>query len=129
MNLMRIATAAVLAGAMLAGPASSRAKRNWPVVTISFTSHDYHPNPIYLAGGVPTRIIFQNRSGKTHDFKAPMFFRNARMLGGAAPGGVIRLARGGAAVIDLVPRRGHYKVHCTQPFHTMLGMTGRIIVA
>ena len=129
MSPLRLACAAVLAGATLALPASAVAQRNRPTVTITLASHHYQPNPIYLAGGVPTRIIFQNRSGKTHDFKAPEFFRGARIYRGAAPNGVVTLQKGRGTVIDLIPARGRYRVHCTQPFHTMLGMTGRIIVS
>ena len=129
MSPLRIACAAVLAGATLALPGSAVAQRNRPTVTIILASHHYQPNPIYLAGGVPTRLIFQNQSGKTHDFKAPEFFRSARIYRGVAPNGVVTLQKGRGTVIDLIPARGRYKVHCTQPFHTMLGMTGRIIVS
>ena len=128
MSPLRIACAAILAGATLALPASVLAQRNRPTVTITLGSHFYQPNPIYLAGGVPTRIIFQNRSGKTHDFKAPEFFRASRIYRGMAPNGVVTLQKGRGTVIDLVPARGRYRVHCTQPFHTMLGMTGQIYV-
>ncbi len=130
MTPMRIACAAALAGACLALPASNAAaQRNRPTVTIILGSHFYQPNPIYLAGGVPTRLIFQNRAGKTHDFKAPEFFARSRIYAGAAPGGEIELERGRGAVVDLIPSRGRYRVHCSQPFHAMLGMTGTIIVS
>ena len=129
MSPLRFASAAVLAGVTLALPASqSVAQPARPVVSITLGSHYYQPNPLYLAGGVPTRLIFVNRTGKTHDFKAPEFFRSARILRGAAPNGVVVLRGGRSTVIDLVPVRGRYRVHCTQPFHTMLGMTGRIYV-
>ena len=114
--------------AMLAA-APSAAKPAHPTVNITLGSHFYRPNPIYLAGGVPTRLIFENKSGKTHDFKAPEFFRTARIMSGSAPGGVITLQRGRGAIVTLIPRRGRYKVHCSQPFHTMLGMTATIIVS
>ena len=129
MNRSRTACAALLAGALLSLPASqSAAQPAMPTVNITLGSHYYQPNPIYMAGGVPTRLIFNNVSGKTHDFKAPAFFNSARILKGAAPRGEIELQKGRGTVIVLVPTRGTYKVHCTQPFHTMLGMTGRIIV-
>lgn len=127
MTPLRLACAATLAGAMLALPAS--AQPAMPTVNITLASHYYQPNPIYLAGGVPVRLIFNNRSGKTHDFKAPAFFRSARILSGRAPDGEIELQKGRGAVVVLIPARGTYKVHCSQPFHTMLGMTGRIVVS
>ena len=130
MSPLRLASAAAVASAMLALPASSLiAQPARPTVTIILGSHYYQPNPIHLAGGVPTRLIFQNKSGKTHDFKAPEFFARSRIYAGAAPGGEVELRKGRGTVIDLVPARGRYKVHCSQPFHAMLGMTGRIIVS
>jgi len=125
MTPLRIALIAALAVAA-AGPAAS--KPAMPTVNITLASHYYQPNPIYLAGGVPVRLIFNNRSGKSHDFKAPAFFRSARILRGTAPGGEIELKKGRGTVVVLVPARGTYKVHCAEPFHTTLGMTGRIIV-
>lgn len=130
MSRLRFASAAALASAILVLPAShGAAQPAMPTVNITLGSHYYQPNPIYLPGGVPVRLIFTNRSGKTHDFKAPAFFRSARILRGSVPGGEVELQRGRGAVIILIPARGRYKVHCTQPFHTMLGMTGRIIVS
>lgn len=130
MSPLRIACAAALAGAALALPASDvTANPARPTVTILLGSHFYQPNPIYLAGGVPVRLVFQNRAGKAHSFKAPEFFRASRLLSGQLPSGEIELKRGRGAVVHLIPARGQYRVHCTEPFHTMLGMTGRIIVS
>jgi len=130
MSLPRLACAATLSAAALALPASQTvAKPSRPNVTIILASHYYQPNPIYLAGGVPVRLIFHNRSGKTHDFKAPAFFASSRIMRGAAPGGEVELKKGRGTIIEMIPTRGRYKVHCTQPFHTMLGMTGTIIVS
>ncbi len=132
MTPLRLACAATLASATLAVPASvaaQRARPAMPTVNITLASHYYHPNPIYIAGGVPVRLIFTNRSGKTHDFKAPAFFRSARILRGAAAGGEIQLRKGRGTVVVLIPARGRYPVHCSEPFHAMLGMTGRVIVS
>lgn len=130
MTAPRSLVAGALAGAALCMPASAdSARQATPTVTIILGSHYYQPNPIYLAGGVRTRLIFQNRAGKTHDFKAPAFFRAARILSGAVAGGEVELQKGRGTVVDLIPARGRYRVHCSQPFHTMLGMTGTIIVS
>lgn len=129
MNKMRFACAAVLAGAVMALPASVAAKPARPLVYITLASYAFQPNPIYLAGGVPVRLIFTNRSGSTHEFDSPAFFRSARILAGSAPNGEVELRKGRTAVIDLIPARGTYKVHCGRPFHTMLGMTARVIVS
>lgn len=129
MRSLRFACAAALAGAALALPASVAAKPARPLVYITLASYSFQPSPIYLAGGVPVRLIFTNRSGSTHEFAAPQFFRSARILGGSVLNGEVELRKGRTAVIDLIPARGTYKVHCGRPFHTMLGMTSRVIVS
>lgn len=116
-------TAALLSASPSSGGAVPMAR-----ATITLTSHRYTPAPIYLAGGVPLRLVLVNRAGKTHDFTAPQFFGSARMLRGPAPGGKILLGAGRSAVIDLVPARGTYKVRCSQFGHQMLGMSTVIIV-
>ncbi len=96
--------------------------------TITLTSHRFTPAPIYLPGGVPVRLILVNRAGKTHDFTAEKFFRSSRILSGRAAGGEISLGAGQSEVIDLIPARGTYKVHCGEFGHKMLGMRTVIIV-
>lgn len=111
--------------AMLAAPVAAAPGT---VVNVKLTSHRYTPSPIYLAGGVPVRLILTNRAGRSHEFNAPAFFRSARLLRGPARNGEIRLGAGRSAVIDLIPARGIYKVHCGQFGHKMLGMSTMIIV-
>ena len=74
MSRLRFASAAVLAGALLTIPGSMLVARPAPpTVTITIGSHFYRPNPIRLTGGVPVRLVFVNRAGGPHDFKAPQF--------------------------------------------------------
>lgn len=123
--MSRFLAVACAAFACVAAPIEAAPKTS---ATITLTSHRFTPSPIYLAGGVPVRLILANRAGKTHDFTAPQFFRVARVLRGRAPGGEIRLGAGRSAVIDLVPVRGTYKVHCREFGHKLLGMSTMIIV-
>jgi uncharacterized cupredoxin-like copper-binding protein len=130
MSPLRIASAALLAGVTLAMPThDAAAQPAKPTILITLNSHFYNPNPIILPGGVPVHLVLENKSGKTHDFTAPEFFRSAHIQSGNAPNGSINLQKGQSTTIDLIAARGTYKVHCTQPFHTMLGMTGKIIVS
>ncbi len=129
MKLLRFACGAALSATVLALPASVAATPLKPSVAITLGTYYFNPNPIYLAGGVPVRLVFTNRSGQTHEFDAPQFFGSARILAGNAPRGQVQLGKGRSTVIELVPTRGTYKVHCGQPFHLMLGMSGRIIVS
>ena len=126
MSRARILLAALTVAAF-AAPAVSQPAR--PTVTITLASHRYIPSPIYLAGGVPVRMIFVNNSGKTHDFTAPVFFQTSRILRGRAPGGEVRLGAGRSAIVDLIPVRGTYRVHCGEFLHKQLGMSTRMIVA
>jgi len=123
--MSRLIALAVAVLALFAMPAEAAPRAR---ATITLTSHRFTPAPIYLAGGVPVRLILTNRAGKTHDFTAPKFFQAARLLRGRAPGGEIRLAAGRTAVIDLVPARGTYQVHCGEFGHKLLGMRTMIIV-
>lgn len=123
MKVIFAAVAAMLAMLPATAAAAPRTR-----ATVMLTSHRFTPSPIYLAGGVPVRIVLTNRAGKTHDFTARQFFATSRILRGRAPGGEVRLKAGRSAVIDLIPTRGTYKVHCGEFGHRMLGMSTMIIV-
>lgn len=123
--MSRFLAAAVATLAILAAPAAAAPKSS---ATVTLTSHRFTPSPLYLPGGVPVRLILRNQAGKAHDFTAHKFFRAARIITGRAPGGEVRLAPGRSTVIDLIPVRGTYKVHCGEFGHRMLGMSTMIIV-
>ena len=119
----------ILAAAALFALGPATAQPAPPIQTVTLYTYGYAPQVLHLAAGRPVTLNFVNPSGKGHDFTARQFFRSARILRGSAPGGEIDLKKGRGTVIILTPARGTYKVHCTQPFHTMLGMTGRIVVS
>lgn len=121
--------AAILITAALALlPSMAVSKPPRASATIILESHRYTPAPIYLAGGVPTRLIFVNRAGKMHDFTAREFFRTSRILAGRVDRGEVSVPPGRTAVVDLVPTRGTYKVHCSEFGHRLLGMSTMVIV-
>ena len=123
MNRLLLAPAlaiALIAPAPAAPPVAS--------ATITLSSYRFSPGPIYLAGGVPVRLVLVNSAGKNHDFTAKEFFRSSRIISGRAPGGEISLDAGQTKTIDLIPARGTYKVHCGKFGHSMLGMSAMIIV-
>lgn len=96
--------------------------------TVTLTSYRFTPGPIYLAGGVPVRLILVNSGGKNHDFTAREFFRASRVLAGRVSGGEVSVDAGQTKIVDLIPARGTYKVHCGKFGHSMLGMSTTIIV-
>lgn len=98
-------------------------------VTITLTSYRFNPGPIRLTAGVPLRLVLVNRSGKTHDFTATEFFRSSRLLAGQVVDGEVDLDGGQSKMIDLIPARGSYNVHCGKFGHKMLGMSTVIVVS
>ena len=118
----------VAASAALILPASLGAQAAQPTVTVALTSYHYTPSPIVLQAGQPVRLVFQNRSGKGHDFKAPQFFAASRILSGKAPEGEVELDAGETAEVTLVPARGTYPVHCSKFMHSAFGMKSQIVV-
>ena len=111
---------------MLIAPAPAAAPA--ATATITLTSYRFSPGPIYLAGGVPVRLVFVNSAGKNHDFTAKEFFRASRILAGRASDGEVEVDAGQTKIVDLIPTRGTYKVHCGKFGHSMLGMSTTIIV-
>jgi plastocyanin len=114
--------------AVMSLPAIAAAAEPTNVRTINLFSYGYGPNPIVLDAGRPVTLNFVNRAGKGHDFTAEKFFRNSRIVSGNVASGEVELRAGQSASVTLVPTAGRYKVHCTHPFHKMLGMQADIIV-
>lgn len=123
MIMFRSALAATL-GLGLVGPASAQP----PTQTIVVWSYGFSPVPLHLAAGRPVTLVFENRSGSSHDFSAARFFANSTITAGAAPEGEIDLPPHTTRSITLVPRAGSYGAHCSHFFHKQLGMSDQILV-
>jgi plastocyanin len=128
MLTVRLAAAAALC-IVAAAASSAQAPVAAPVQQILLYSYGYTPSPIVLAAGKPVTLTFVNRAGKSHDFTAPKFFASSRILAGHVERGEeIELNGGQSASVTLIPAAGEFRVRCSKPFHTMLGMSGKIIV-
>lgn len=114
--LLAIATAALA----VAVPAAAQKPTN--VVPIALYSYGFAPSPIVLRAGVPVTMVFTNRSGQGHTFKAQAFFASARIVSGMVHEGEIHLKGGQSTSVTLIPARGTYPVHCSHFFHDQLGM-------
>ena len=99
-----------------------------PVQTIALYSYGFNPSPIVLNAGKAVTLSFVNRAGKSHDFTAEKFFRGSKIISGRVGEGEVDLGPGQTASVTLVPAAGHYKTHCGNPFHKMLGMSEEIVV-
>ena len=115
---------------VLSAPAAV-AQNSPRTVEVELSSFDYTPNVIRLRAGEPVVLRLVNDSGGGHNFAAPQFFAAASV----APGQNVPIRRGAIEVpshssvsVRLTPARGRYRLRCTHTFHTMLGMTGRIVV-
>ena len=91
----------------------------------------YQPRLIRLEAGRPVRLRFVNSGQATLSFRAPGFFRSARVRSRdsdlVASGG-FRLAPGERRTIALVPARGRYRMRSGNLVHRLRGMWAEIIV-
>ena len=90
MTLFRFTLTAALALTLSAPAAAQPAAQ-----TIQLYSFGYTPNVIRLAAGRPVTLTFVNTASGGHNFSAPSFFANTRIVSGSAPNGVVEV---GAAV-------------------------------
>jgi plastocyanin len=118
------ASLALAAGLFLPTPALAQPAAE----TVSVWSFGFSPKPIQLQAGRPVTLTFVNRSGGGHDFTAPAFFANARVIAGAAPDGRIKLPGHASRSITLVPLAGSYPAHCSHLMHQPMGMSDVILV-
>jgi plastocyanin len=118
--------------ALLAGSAAHA--QDWAHaqrVEISLSSFKYAPKTIRLKAGQPVVLRFVNQASGGHDFTARSFFEQAAVRASdraEAADGKIDLKGGQSRDVALVPKAGRYRMKCTHSFHTLLGMTGQIIV-
>lgn len=131
--LKRIALAAVVLAAtrspvLAQTPDWSQAKR----VEIGLSNYAFAPQELHLQHGVPYVLHFANTASKGHDFSAPSFFATATIAAGDQSHvvkGAVDLEENQAADVKLIPNTpGTYAVTCTHFMHTMLGMTGKVVV-
>jgi len=116
---------ALSAALALMAPAAAKTAT---VVPVHFYSFGYAPSPIVLTAGRPATMLFSNRSGQGHTFKAPRFFASARVISGEIHGGEIHLGAGQTQSVTLVPAHGTFKVHCSHFMHDQLGMNAWLYV-
>lgn len=125
---MFVSRVAAVAALSLFAVATVQAQPVAPVQVINVQSYFYNPAPIVLRAGQPVTLQFVNRAGKGHDFTARRFFGSARILAGRVDDGEVELRPGQVVNVTLIPAAGRYPVHCSHPFHKLLGMHSTIVV-
>ena len=123
MSLLRFAIAIAAPAAFVAPAAAQPAQ-----LVVQVYSYGFAPQPIRLAAGRPMTLTFVNQSGSSHDFSAPGFFANSRILSGDASDGEVDLPPHSSRSITLIPRAGTYHAHCSHFFHKQMGMSDLIVV-
>ena len=118
----------VAASALLVASAGAQTS-----ITVSLTNYAFTPGTLTLKAGETYRIHFSNDAGKGHDFTAREFFQSSTVAaadkGKLEDGEEVELDGGQSADITLTPNRpGTYPVTCTHFMHSMMGMTGKIVV-
>jgi uncharacterized cupredoxin-like copper-binding protein len=102
------------------------------VINIQLTEYKYAPMQLTLDHGQAYVLHVTNTGGKGHDLSAKAFFQTVTLAPGSAAkvkDGGIDLDEGESADVALTPLKpGTYEMHCTHPFHAMLGMKGQIVV-
>ncbi|WP_242127986.1 plastocyanin/azurin family copper-binding protein [Sphingobium sp. Sx8-8] len=127
---------AILAALILASTAGAQPEAdNWSgarLVTIRLSSFRFEPADIVLEHGRPYRFHFVNDASGGHDFAGKEFFAQARIKpedAAKVEGGRVELSGGESVDVRLIaPLPGQFKIRCTHFMHSMLGMTGRIVV-
>lgn len=98
---------------------------------ITLSNFKFRPGEIHLKAGEPTRMRLVNRSGSSHSFSAPEFFRAVRVRpedASSIVGGSISVAPHGEMVVVFIPEAGRFRVECGNHLHKAKGMTGAIVV-
>jgi len=129
----RITSILVLAViSILPSPARSQPSQNTPAATIvlRLSNFSFTPDRLQLRVGVPVHLNFVNVSGGGHNFSAPEFFAASLIVSGLPPkDGTIEVASEASTDLTLIPRAaGTYEFRCRHFLHSVLGMSGTILV-
>ena len=118
-----LAVSLATAGAALAQPT---------VINVELSEYKFAPMQLTLTHGQAYVLHLTNTGGKAHDLSAKAFFQTVAFGAGSAAkvkGGDVDLDEGESVDVALTPQTaGTYEMHCTHPFHAMLGMKGQILV-
>lgn len=105
---------------------------NARTLTLQLSSFRFEPSDILLEHGVAYDLHFVNSSSGGHDFAGKEFFAQAQIRPedrAKISNGRVEVDGGESVDVHLIaPSPGSYKIRCTHFMHSMLGMTGRIVV-
>jgi uncharacterized cupredoxin-like copper-binding protein len=128
-SISQLLAALVFGGSMvIAGAACAQPT----VINVQLSEYKFAPMQLTLEHGQAYVLHLTNTGGKAHDLSAKAFFQTVTLAPASAAkvkDGDVDLDEGESADVALTPQKpGTYEMHCTHPFHSMLGMKGQIIV-
>jgi uncharacterized cupredoxin-like copper-binding protein len=128
-SISKLVAALAFGGAMAI---SAAACAQPTVINVELSEYKFAPAQLTLDHGQAYVLHLTNTGGKAHDFSAKSFFQTVTLAPASAAkvkGGDVDLDEGESADVGLTPQKaGTYEMHCTHPFHSMLGMKGQIVV-
>jgi uncharacterized cupredoxin-like copper-binding protein len=101
-------------------------------VTVHMSDFTFAPSHLALRAGTPSRLLLVNDSGSEHRFAASALFAVSTFGPGSAPatGDGVTVPAHGSAEVQIVPAKpGSYPFECSEPLHSIMGMSGSIDVA
>jgi plastocyanin len=125
----------LLLATLLSAAAVPASAQDWQAahgLSVELSNFKFTPSELRLKRGTPYRIHFSNISSGGHDYVAKEFFDEATI----DPEDKAKLSRGGIDLdrgqsIDIrliANRAGSYKSRCTHFMHSMMGMSGTVVV-
>jgi plastocyanin len=128
---MFVRKAAVAALMFCALSAPAFAQEATPL-TITLSSYAFAPSTITLKSGTTYKLHLVDAVTKDHNFAAPEFFAASTIAPAdqsKVQDGAVEVDDGGSVDVTVTPNKpGTYNLTCTHFMHTMLGMTGKIVV-
>jgi uncharacterized cupredoxin-like copper-binding protein len=114
-------------------PAGAIAQGDQPtVISVELSEYKFTPSEIVLQKGQHYVFRLADSGKRDHDLEAKAFFQAVTLdpdSASAVKDGDVDLTPGVTADVGFTPQTaGTYEMHCTHPFHAMLGMKGHIVV-
>ncbi|WP_340588036.1 plastocyanin/azurin family copper-binding protein [Erythrobacter alti] len=102
-----------------------------PRVEVQLDSFSFEPRTLHFVADRPVVLVLTNVSNGGHNFSAPGFFAASQIAdydASVIADGLVEVAPGASVELRLIPAAGGYDVDCTHVGHTVLGMSGSIVV-
>jgi len=132
MSPFKLAPLAAVAALGLLPIGASAQSDQGSVIAVELSEYKFTPSEIVLDAGKHYVFRLTDSGKRNHDLEAKAFFQTVTLdpeSASAVKDGDVDLTPGVTADVGFTPKTaGTFEMHCTHPFHAMLGMKGRIVV-